>query len=111
MITVLYSSRDLAIVSRQGRALRQGRDGPTRRDYNRDRLWSCEDSGVELFAELSWLDWDAELCCGHDEQSYGVSDRVVLPYRASCSFASALPLVGETSQQRQGTRRAKETGR
>ncbi|MQM19773.1 hypothetical protein Taro_052785 [Colocasia esculenta] len=32
-------------------------------------------------------------CGGHDEQSYGVSDRVVFPYHASCSFASALPFV------------------
>ncbi|MQL86776.1 hypothetical protein Taro_019310, partial [Colocasia esculenta] len=32
-------------------------------------------------------------CGGHDEQLYGVSDRVYFPYRASCSFASALPLV------------------
>ncbi|MQL77845.1 hypothetical protein Taro_010263 [Colocasia esculenta] len=43
-----------------------------------------------------------EPCGGHDEQSYGVSDRVVFPYRASCSFTSAIPFVGETSQQRQG---------
>ncbi|MQL76301.1 hypothetical protein Taro_008684 [Colocasia esculenta] len=50
-------------------------------------------------------------CGGHDEQSYGVSDRVVLPYRASCSFSSALPFVGETSQQWQGAHRAEETGR
>ncbi|MQL81552.1 hypothetical protein Taro_014012 [Colocasia esculenta] len=32
-------------------------------------------------------------CGGHDEQSYGVSDRVYFLYRASCSFASALPFV------------------
>ncbi|MQL94980.1 hypothetical protein Taro_027645 [Colocasia esculenta] len=50
-------------------------------------------------------------CGGHDEQSYGVFDCVVLPYRASCSFTYALPVVGETSQQRQGTRREEETGR
>ncbi|MQL88832.1 hypothetical protein Taro_021405, partial [Colocasia esculenta] len=50
-------------------------------------------------------------CGGHDEQSYGVSDRAHFPYRATCSFASALPFVGETSQQRQGARRAEETGR
>ncbi|MQM19793.1 hypothetical protein Taro_052805 [Colocasia esculenta] len=43
--------------------------------------------------------------------SYGVSDREYFPYRVSFSFASALPFVGETSQQRQGTRRAEETGR
>ncbi|MQL79667.1 hypothetical protein Taro_012131 [Colocasia esculenta] len=48
---------------------------------------------------------------GHDEQSYGVSNHVVLPYRASYSFASALPFAGETSQQRQGARWAEETGR
>ncbi|MQL67884.1 hypothetical protein Taro_000171 [Colocasia esculenta] len=52
-----------------------------------------------------------EPCGGHDEQSYGVFNRVYLPYRASCSFASAVPFVGETSQQqRQGARRAEETG-
>ncbi|MQM14976.1 hypothetical protein Taro_047912 [Colocasia esculenta] len=50
-------------------------------------------------------------CGGHDEQSYGVSDHVYFPYRASCSFASALLLVGETFQQRQGTHRAEETVR
>ncbi|MQM14469.1 hypothetical protein Taro_047400 [Colocasia esculenta] len=57
-------------------------------------------------------------CGGHDEQSYEVSDRVALPYRVRCSFASALPFVahpsffpGETSQQRQGAREAEETGR
>ncbi|MQL89585.1 hypothetical protein Taro_022162 [Colocasia esculenta] len=49
-------------------------------------------------------------CGGHDEQSYRVSDRVVFPYCASCSFASALLFVGETSQQRQGACRAEETG-
>ncbi|MQL79424.1 hypothetical protein Taro_011864 [Colocasia esculenta] len=32
-------------------------------------------------------------CGGHDEQSYGVSDRVYFLYRASCSFTSALLLV------------------
>ncbi|MQM19130.1 hypothetical protein Taro_052131 [Colocasia esculenta] len=50
-------------------------------------------------------------CGGHDEQSYGVSDHVYFPYRASCSFNSALSLVGETSQQRQGACRAEEMGR
>ncbi|MQL75610.1 hypothetical protein Taro_007970 [Colocasia esculenta] len=50
-------------------------------------------------------------CGGHDEQSYRVSDRVYFPYRASGSFASAPPSEGETSQQRQGARRAEETGR
>ncbi|MQL72566.1 hypothetical protein Taro_004899 [Colocasia esculenta] len=48
---------------------------------------------------------------GHDEQSYEVFDRVVFPYHASCSFAFALPFVGETSQQRQGARQAAEMGR
>ncbi|MQL70732.1 hypothetical protein Taro_003050 [Colocasia esculenta] len=51
------------------------------------------------------------LCGGHDEQSYGVSDREYFPYRVSFSFASALPFVGESSQQRQGACRAEETGR
>ncbi|MQL81400.1 hypothetical protein Taro_013874 [Colocasia esculenta] len=50
-------------------------------------------------------------CGGHDEHSYGVSNRVIFPHCASCSFASALSFVGETSQQRQGARRAEETGR
>ncbi|MQM12908.1 hypothetical protein Taro_045828 [Colocasia esculenta] len=51
-------------------------------------------------------------CGGHDEQSYGVSDRVVLSVPSLVSsFASALSFVGETSQQWQGVRRAKETGR
>ncbi|MQM19482.1 hypothetical protein Taro_052485, partial [Colocasia esculenta] len=50
-------------------------------------------------------------CGGHDEQLYGVSDREYFPYRVSFSFASALPFVGESSQQRQGARRAEETGR
>ncbi|MQL70134.1 hypothetical protein Taro_002461 [Colocasia esculenta] len=49
-------------------------------------------------------------CGGHDEQSYGVSNRIVFPYHASCSFASTLPFVGETSQQCQGARRVEETG-
>ncbi|MQL77698.1 hypothetical protein Taro_010109 [Colocasia esculenta] len=50
-------------------------------------------------------------CGGHNEQSYGVSDREYFPYRVSFSFASALPFVGDSSQQRQGARRAEETGR
>ncbi|MQL98312.1 hypothetical protein Taro_031019, partial [Colocasia esculenta] len=50
-------------------------------------------------------------CGGHDEQSYGVSDREYFPYHVSFSFVSALPFVGESSQQRQGARRAEETGR
>ncbi|MQL97607.1 hypothetical protein Taro_030297 [Colocasia esculenta] len=78
------------------------------------------DGDVESFVELSWLGlghqgqlefYPVQPCGGHDEQSYRVSDRVYLPYRASCSFTSALPFVGETSQQRQGACRAEEMGR
>ncbi|MQM09855.1 hypothetical protein Taro_042735 [Colocasia esculenta] len=57
------------------------------------------------------MDGDMGPCGGHDEQSYGVSDREYFPYHVSFSFVSALPFVGESSQQRQGARRAEETGR
>ncbi|MQL67910.1 hypothetical protein Taro_000165 [Colocasia esculenta] len=55
-----------------------------------------------LQSSRGWSGTPRTPCGGNDEQSYGVSDHVVFPYRASCSFTSALPVVGHTPGGRDG---------
>ncbi|MQM05017.1 hypothetical protein Taro_037823 [Colocasia esculenta] len=79
-------------------------------EYDLDNVESWTHELERTFETMEGAEED-QPCGGHDEQSYGISDRFVFPYRASCCFASTLLVVGETSQQQQGARRADETGR
>ncbi|MQM12914.1 hypothetical protein Taro_045833 [Colocasia esculenta] len=96
------------LVTRRPRRPRSCRDGATGRDMVATLLSVATDENMSrqpALSQLSWLVWDAEdnlefypaQASYHDEQSYGVSDRVYFPYRASCSFASALPFVAHPS--------------
>ncbi|MQM01484.1 hypothetical protein Taro_034240 [Colocasia esculenta] len=124
------------MMSRPTRPPRHHRNALRCRD-NVATVWAAatmsrQDSGVESFAELSWLAWDTEdgrsstrcrlaskvlpVCVASHVvvttcRFYGVSNRGVLRIVVVSSFASALPFVGETSQQWQGVRLAEEMGR
>ncbi|MQL69724.1 hypothetical protein Taro_002020 [Colocasia esculenta] len=75
--------------------------------------------GVESLAELSWLDWDAEVNFRSSSRHSSASPFLTaslfeapeLLWEARRGTVVRPDYGGETSQQRQGTRRAEETGR